>query len=62
MRHVAQWPRALAGGSMAVLAQDSWKREKILNSWFILNLWRGPGEGLGGAGGLGVVSGGGPVT
>ena len=36
MRHVAQWPRALAGGSMTVLAQDSWKCEKTLKNWFIL--------------------------
>ena len=48
MRHVAQQPRALAGGSLAVLAQDSWKCEKILNSWFLLNLRRGSGEGSGG--------------
>ena len=48
MRHVAQQPRALADGSMAVLAQDSWKCEKILNNWFILSLGRGSGGCPGG--------------
>ena len=34
---MAQWPRALAGGSMTVLARDSGNCEKNSKNWFLLN-------------------------
>ena len=46
---------------MTVLVRDSENCEKSSKNWFLLNLWRWPGKGLGEAGGLEVVSGGGPV-